>query len=194
MGCYSGIQWGKSSQRAPKSAKEAAVNQLIPHNIDNYDKDLKQQILDVANTKKKQIESIKAEKTPNQEELRKQEAKRQKTITDKAIADIRAVDIKAKDALDQIKSIFKDTVSKNLNNENQQELAKVLKAKADEIAEAIQEGYNMYIDDLDWHPFMDAVEESYGNMVNDIKEEIENELIEQGYEHENTDEATAEMV
>ena len=47
----------------------------------------------------------------------------------------------------------------------------------DEIAEAIQEGYNMYIDDLDWHPFMEAVEESYGNMVNDIKEEIENELI-----------------
>jgi hypothetical protein len=33
---------------------------------------------------------------------------------------------------------------------------------SDEIAEAIQEGYNMYIDDLDWHPFMDAVEESYG--------------------------------
>ena len=65
---------------------------------------------------------------------------------------------------------------------------------SDEIAEAIQEGYNMYIDDLDWHPFMDAVEESYGSMVNDIKEEIENELIEQGYEHENTDEATAEMV
>ena len=48
----------------------------------------------------------------------------------------------------------------------------------------------MYIDDLDWPAFMDAVEESYGNMVNDIKEEIENELIEQGYEHENTDEAT----
>ena len=65
---------------------------------------------------------------------------------------------------------------------------------SDEIAEAIQEGYNMYIDDLDWHPFMDAVEESYENMVNDIKEEIENELIEKGYEHENTDEATAKMV
>ena len=41
---------------------------------------------------------------------------------------------------------------------------------------------------------MEAVEESYGNMINDIKEEIENELIEQGYEHENTDEATSEMV
>ena len=65
---------------------------------------------------------------------------------------------------------------------------------SNEIAEAIQEGYNMYIDDLDWHPFMEAVEESYGSMVNDIKEEIENELIEQGYEHENTSEATTEMV
>ena len=65
---------------------------------------------------------------------------------------------------------------------------------SDEIAEAIQEGYNMYIDDLDWYPFMEAVVESYENMVNDIKEEIENELIEKGYEHENTDEATAEMV
>ena len=65
---------------------------------------------------------------------------------------------------------------------------------SDEIAVAIQEGYSMYIDDLDWQPFMDAVEESYGSMVSDIKEEIENELIEQGYERENTDEATAEMV
>jgi len=65
---------------------------------------------------------------------------------------------------------------------------------SNEIAEAIQEGYNMYIDDLDWHPFMDAVEESYISMVNDIKEEIENELIEQGYEHENRDETATEMV
>jgi hypothetical protein len=31
-------------------------------------------------------------------------------------------------------------------------------------------------------------------MVNNIKEEIENELIEQGYEYENRDEATTEMV
>lgn len=55
---------------------------------------------------------------------------------------------------------------------------------AGEIAEAIQEGYNMYIDDLDWHPFMEAVEESYGSMVDDIKEEIEEELINKGYERE----------
>ena len=65
---------------------------------------------------------------------------------------------------------------------------------SDEIAEAIQEGYDMYVDDLDAHYFIDAVEESYRSMVSDIKEEIENELIEQGYERENTDEATAEMV
>jgi hypothetical protein len=41
---------------------------------------------------------------------------------------------------------------------------------------------------------MDAVEEAYGKMVYDVKEEIENELIEQGYECENRDEATTEMV
>jgi len=57
-----------------------------------------------------------------------------------------------------------------------------------DISVAIQEGCSMYIDDLDWYPFMEAVEEAYGKMVNNIKEEIENELIEQGYEHENADE------
>jgi len=31
-------------------------------------------------------------------------------------------------------------------------------------------------------------------MVNNIKEEIENEIIEKGYEYENRDEATTEMV
>ena len=55
---------------------------------------------------------------------------------------------------------------------------------SDEIAEAIQNGNSMYIDDLDWHPFIDAVEESYGSMVEDIKEEIEDELINKGYERE----------
>jgi hypothetical protein len=55
---------------------------------------------------------------------------------------------------------------------------------SDEIANAIQDGNNMYIDDLDWHPFMDAVEESYDSMVGDIKEEIEDELINKGYERE----------
>ena len=64
---------------------------------------------------------------------------------------------------------------------------------SDEIATAIQEGENMYIDDLDWHPFMDAVEESYNSMIGDIKEEIEDELINKGYEREadTTAEATA---
>ena len=62
---------------------------------------------------------------------------------------------------------------------------------SNEIAVAIQDGNNMYIDDLDWYPFMEAVEESYGKMVNDIKQKIENELIEQGYELENKDEAVA---
>jgi hypothetical protein len=31
---------------------------------------------------------------------------------------------------------------------------------------------------------MDAVEESYGSMIDDIKEEIEEELINKGYERE----------
>jgi hypothetical protein len=65
---------------------------------------------------------------------------------------------------------------------------------SDAIVEAIINGEDMYVDDLDAHYFMDAVEEAYGKMVYDVKEEIENELIEQGYEYENTDEATTEMV
>jgi len=65
---------------------------------------------------------------------------------------------------------------------------------SDAIVEAIVNGEDMYVDDLDAHYFMDAVEEAYGQMVNNVKEEIENELIEQGYEYENRDEATTEMV
>ena len=65
---------------------------------------------------------------------------------------------------------------------------------SDEISAAIQEGFNMYIDDLDSGYFMYAVEACYDKMYDNMKEEIENELIEQGYEHENTDEATTEMV
>ena len=52
---------------------------------------------------------------------------------------------------------------------------------SDAIVEAIVNGEDMYVDDLDAHYFMDAVEEAYGQMVNNIKEEIENELIEKGY-------------
>ena len=62
---------------------------------------------------------------------------------------------------------------------------------SDEIVEAIVNGENMYIDDLDAHYFIDAVEKAYGQMVNNIKEKIENKLIEQGYEHENANEAIA---
>ena len=65
---------------------------------------------------------------------------------------------------------------------------------SDAIVDAIVNGAYMYVDDLDAYYFMDAVEEAYGQMVNNIKEEIENELIEQGYEYENRDEATTEMV
>ena len=39
----------------------------------------------------------------------------------------------------------------------------------------------MYIDDTNEHYFLDAVEDAYELMVNNIKEEIEEELIEQGY-------------
>ena len=62
---------------------------------------------------------------------------------------------------------------------------------ADVIVEAIVNGEDMYIDDLASHYFMDAIEKAYVEMVNNIKEEIENELIEQGYEYENTDETIA---
>jgi glutamyl/glutaminyl-tRNA synthetase len=60
-----------------------------------------------------------------------------------------------------------------------------------EIERAIQDGNSMYIDDLDWHPFMHAVEACYDSMYDDIRKEVENELIEQGYEYEDADEAIA---
>ena len=63
-----------------------------------------------------------------------------------------------------------------------------------EIERAIKDGCTIYIDDLDAHYFMDAVEEAYDTMYNNYKQKIENELIEQGYEYENRDEATTEMV
>ena len=63
-----------------------------------------------------------------------------------------------------------------------------------EIERAIKDGCTMYVDDLDAHYFMDAVEEAYETVYNNYKQKIENELIEQGYEYENTDEATTEMV
>ena len=60
-----------------------------------------------------------------------------------------------------------------------------------EIEQAIQDGNSMYIDDLDASYFMYAVEACYDSMYDDIKKEIENELIEQGYEYEDADEAIA---
>jgi hypothetical protein len=62
---------------------------------------------------------------------------------------------------------------------------------SDEIEQAIGVGNSMYIDDLDSHYFKQAVEDAYDSMYNDKKQEIENELIEQGYEYENADEAIA---
>jgi len=62
---------------------------------------------------------------------------------------------------------------------------------SDEIEVAIYAGDSMYIDDLDSHYFKQAVEDAYDTMYNDKKQEIENELIEQGYEYENADEAIA---
>ena len=49
------------------------------------------------------------------------------------------------------------------------------------IYEAIINGNHMYIDDTNEHYFLDAVEDAYELMVNNIKEEIEEELIERGY-------------
>ena len=62
---------------------------------------------------------------------------------------------------------------------------------SNEIEQAIYDGNSMYIDDVDSHYFKQAVEDAYDTMYNDKKQEIENELIEQGYEYENADEAIA---
>ena len=42
----------------------------------------------------------------------------------------------------------------------------------------------IYVDDLDSYYIEDAVREVYDSYVNDMKEEVENELIEKGYERE----------
>jgi len=60
-----------------------------------------------------------------------------------------------------------------------------------EIEQAIIDGSDMFIDDLDSGYFMYAVEVCYDKMYDNMKEEIENELIEQGYEYEDADEAIA---
>ena len=63
-----------------------------------------------------------------------------------------------------------------------------------EIEQAILDGSDMFIDDLAAGYFMYAIEACYDKMYDNMKEKIENELIEQEYEYENTDEATTEMV
>jgi len=53
---------------------------------------------------------------------------------------------------------------------------------SDEIEVAIKDGCTIYIDDLDTHYFMDAVEQAYSNMLDKIREEMEEQLINKGYE------------
>ena len=64
----------------------------------------------------------------------------------------------------------------------------------EEIEIAIKDGCTMYIDDLNATYFMHAIENAYDTMYANVKEKIENELIEEGYEHENRDETFTEMV
>ena len=54
--------------------------------------------------------------------------------------------------------------------------------------------FQEYDEDASNYEFQDVIDEVYESYFNDKKQDIENELIEKGYEYENTDEATAEMV
>ena len=53
-----------------------------------------------------------------------------------------------------------------------------------EIEQAITDGGSMYIDDLDAHYFMDAVESCYDDMMEKLKNDMEEQLINKGYERE----------
>jgi len=55
---------------------------------------------------------------------------------------------------------------------------------SDEIVVAIKDGCTMYIDDLDAHYFMYAVEEAYDGMLDKLREEMEEQLKIKGYERE----------
>ncbi len=59
---------------------------------------------------------------------------------------------------------------------------------SEKLAEAMTD-YNelIYVDDLDSYYVQDAVTEIYDEYVNDMKQEVENELIEEGYEYEKTE-------
>ena len=59
---------------------------------------------------------------------------------------------------------------------------------SDKLVEAMTD-YNelIYVDDLESYYVEDAVREVYDFYINDIKQEVEDELIEEGYEHEKTE-------
>jgi hypothetical protein len=63
---------------------------------------------------------------------------------------------------------------------------------SDRLVEAMTD-YNelIYVDDLEAYYVEDAVREVYDSYVNDMKEKVENELIEEGYEYEKADETTS---
>ena len=62
---------------------------------------------------------------------------------------------------------------------------------SDKLVEAMTD-YNelIYVEDLEEYYVQDAVREVYDSYVNDIKQEVENELIEEGYEYEKETETT----
>ena len=59
---------------------------------------------------------------------------------------------------------------------------------ADKLVDAMTD-YNeeIYVDDLDSYYVQDAVTAVYDEYVNDMKQEVENELIEEGYEYEKSE-------
>jgi len=56
----------------------------------------------------------------------------------------------------------------------------------EKLPDCIRDGYTIHIDEynMDEYQFEDAIREVYEDYWNDIKEEIENDLIEEGYEWE----------
>jgi len=62
---------------------------------------------------------------------------------------------------------------------------------SEKLAEAMTDNYYevIYVDDLESYYVQDAVTEVYDSYYNDLKEEVENELIEEGYEYEETEQA-----
>jgi len=60
----------------------------------------------------------------------------------------------------------------------------------EKMPDAMYDGASIYYDQLDdeEYAFQEVIEEVYDEYYNDKKQEIENELIEEGYEYENEDE------